>query len=68
MRHVGDTLAWFGMILVVAGVIYFTPRLASYVAASMATQHGAACDTCRELTCYQRLATDTYRCEQSPSQ
>ena len=60
MRHVGDTLAWLGMILVVAAVIYFTPRLASYVAASTATEHGAACDTCRELTCHQDDAADEH--------
>jgi hypothetical protein len=41
------------MILVVAAVIYFTPRLANYVAAATATEHGPACDTCRELTCQQ---------------
>lgn len=32
MRQVGDTLVWLAMIGVVAAVVYFTPRLASYVA------------------------------------
>ncbi len=31
MRQFGDTLVWLGLILVVAAVVYFTPRLASYV-------------------------------------
>ena len=31
MRQVGDTLVWLAMIGVVAAVVYFTPRLASYV-------------------------------------
>ncbi len=34
MRQVGDTLVWFGLMLVVAAVIYFTPRLANYVTAA----------------------------------
>lgn len=31
MRQFGDTLVWLGLILVVVAVVYFTPRLASYV-------------------------------------
>jgi hypothetical protein len=31
MRQVGDTLVWLAMIGLVAAVVYFTPRLASYV-------------------------------------
>ena len=31
MRQVGDTLVWLAMIMVVAAVIYFTPRVAHYV-------------------------------------
>jgi hypothetical protein len=31
MRQVGDTLVWLAMIGVVAAVVYFTPRLASYL-------------------------------------
>ena len=38
MRQVGDMLVWLGVILVVAGVLYFTPRFASYVSAVQALQ------------------------------
>jgi hypothetical protein len=38
MRQVGDTLVWLAMIGVVAAVVYFTPRVASYVG-SMANEH-----------------------------
>ena len=31
MRQVGDTLVWLAMIGLVAAVVYFIPRLASYV-------------------------------------
>jgi hypothetical protein len=31
MRQIADTLVWLAMIMVIAGVIYFTPRLANYV-------------------------------------
>ena len=31
MRQVGDTLVWLALIVVVAAVVYFTPRVASYV-------------------------------------
>jgi hypothetical protein len=30
MRQVGDTLVWLSLIAVVAAVLYFTPRFASY--------------------------------------
>jgi hypothetical protein len=30
MRQVGDLLVWFGVILMVAAVIYIAPRLAHY--------------------------------------
>ncbi len=53
MRHIGDALVWLAMILVVAAVIYFTPRVANYVAASTETAHGAECDTCGEIVCHQ---------------
>jgi hypothetical protein len=33
MRQFGDTLVWLGLIVVVAAVVYFTPRVASYVSA-----------------------------------
>jgi hypothetical protein len=32
MRQLSDTLVWLAVILVVAAVIYFTPRFANYVA------------------------------------
>ena len=59
MRHVGDTLVWLGMILLVVAVIYYTPRLAKYVAASTATEHGAACPTCREIMCRLHAESDS---------
>jgi len=49
MRQVGDTLVWIAMILVVAGVIYLMPRVASYVAAAE-SEHGPACITCRGVS------------------
>jgi len=30
MRQVGDTLVWLALVAVVAAVVYFTPRFASY--------------------------------------
>ena len=41
MRQVGDTLVWLAMIGVVAAVVYFTPRLASYVATVSDHNRGA---------------------------
>lgn len=38
MRQVGDTLVWLGLILVLAAVVYFTPRLADFVAAVQSHQ------------------------------
>jgi hypothetical protein len=38
MRQVGDTLVWLGLILVIAAVVYFTPRLADFVAAVQSHQ------------------------------
>ena len=38
MRQIGDTLVWLAMITVIAAVVYFTPRLASYVT-SMSNEH-----------------------------
>lgn len=31
MRQVGDTLVWLALVAMVAAVLYFTPRVASYV-------------------------------------
>jgi hypothetical protein len=36
MRRIGDMLVWLGLILIVAGVVYFTPRFADYVASERA--------------------------------
>jgi len=36
MRQVGDMLVWLAVILVVAAVVYYTPRVASYVTAQEA--------------------------------
>jgi hypothetical protein len=41
MRQVQDTLVWLAMILVVAGVIYLMPRVASYVGAAESEQNPA---------------------------
>jgi len=48
MRQVGDTLVWLAMILVVAAVVYFAPRVANYVA-SKGTEHKPDCMTCRAV-------------------
>jgi hypothetical protein len=52
MRQVVDTLVWLAMITVIAAVVYFTPRLASYVT-SMASEHGHECLTCQGIA-YQQ--------------
>jgi hypothetical protein len=31
MRQFGDTLVWLALVAMVAAVVYFTPRVASYV-------------------------------------
>ncbi len=31
MRQLGDMLVWLGLFVVVAAVVYFTPRIANYV-------------------------------------
>jgi hypothetical protein len=48
MRQVGDTLVWLAMITVVVAVVYFTPRLAGYVAL-YGSEHGRGCVTCRDV-------------------
>jgi hypothetical protein len=40
MRQVGDMLVWLAVILVVAAVVYYTPRVASYVTARDAHEAG----------------------------
>jgi len=47
MRQVGDTLVWLAMIGVVAAVVYFTPRLASYV--GNAPDHGRTVSTSSDI-------------------
>ncbi len=48
MRQLGDTLVWLGLVLVFAGAIYITPRIANYVAAQRELSDRAAGDS-REL-------------------
>ncbi len=31
MRQLGDFAAWLGLILIVVGVVYYTPKLVEYV-------------------------------------
>ena len=38
MRQVVDTLVWLAMIMVIAAVVYFTPRLANYVTDDVVTR------------------------------
>jgi hypothetical protein len=52
MRQVQDTLVWLAMILVVAGVLYVMPRVASLVAAAE-KEHTAACVNCRDFAVSQ---------------
>jgi hypothetical protein len=33
MRQIGDLLVWFVVVMVLAGVVYFTPKVAQYVSA-----------------------------------
>ncbi len=40
MRQLGDTLVWLGLIVVVAGVVYFTPRLARFMASEQDVRDG----------------------------
>ena len=52
MRQVGDTLVWLAMIGVIAAVVYFTPRLASYVG-SGGNGHGGDKITSSEMAYHQ---------------
>jgi hypothetical protein len=52
MRHVGDTLVWLAMIMLVVAVVYFTPRVARLFA-SMGTEHGSAWVTGRTMAFQQ---------------
>ncbi len=41
IRQVGDTLVWLAMVGVVVAVVYFTPRVASYLSTGRAeSEHG----------------------------
>ena len=53
MRQVQDTLVWLGMILVVAGVVYAMPRVATLVAEAR-SEHGPACVTCGKVSVMNR--------------
>ena len=55
MRQVGDTLVWLAMIGVVAAVVYFTPRLASYVGSG--SDHTRNHDTSSEIAYHQDNAS-----------
>jgi len=52
MRQVGDMLVWFAVILVIAAVVYFTPRFAAY--ASQRADQGRESGTSRAMA-YQQL-------------
>jgi hypothetical protein len=56
MRQVGDTLVWLAMITVVVAVVYFTPRVASYVAL-FGSEHGGGCVTCRDIAYHPEHST-----------
>jgi hypothetical protein len=58
MRQVRDTLVWLAMIMVVAAVIYVTPRAANYLRASESSKHGRSCATCREIAYHHHHDTD----------
>jgi hypothetical protein len=49
MRQVRDTLIWLAMILVVAGVIYVMPQVATYVDAATGIDYEPGCLTCRQV-------------------
>jgi hypothetical protein len=58
MRQLGDTLVWLAMIMVVGAVVYFAPRLASYVAA-MGADNPRGCATCRGIAYHQNDAIES---------
>jgi hypothetical protein len=49
MRQFGDTLVWLAMIGVVVAVVYFTPRLASYIG-SVGNDHAGDKITSRDIS------------------
>jgi hypothetical protein len=56
MRQIGDTLVWLAMIGLVAAVVYFTPRLASYVG-SGGSEHANQRITASGITYHQDHVT-----------
>jgi hypothetical protein len=50
MRQLQDTLVWIGMILVVAGVIYVVPLVASLASDEAGTEHGRSSVTCSQVS------------------
>ena len=48
MRQVGDMLVWLALIVVIAAVVYFTPRVANYVASEQ-SDHGRESMTSRPV-------------------
>jgi len=57
MRQVGDMLVWLALIVVVAAVIYFTPRFANYFA-SEESDHGRESRTSRVMAYQQSESPD----------
>jgi hypothetical protein len=55
MRQVGDMLVWLALIVVVAAVVYFTPRVANYVA-SERSDPGRASQTSQAMA-YQQFGS-----------
>jgi hypothetical protein len=53
MRQLQDTLVWLGMILVVAGVIYVVPLMASLASDDARNEHGSSCVTCSQVSVTQ---------------
>jgi multidrug resistance efflux pump len=57
MRQVRDTLIWLAMIMVIAGVIYAMPRVASYVAAPESDQAPASINYSRVSAAHEGMLT-----------
>jgi hypothetical protein len=54
MRHVADTLVWLGLIMMVAAIIYLTPRVSDYVA-SLGLDSGKDASVYREVALQYHL-------------
>ncbi len=57
MRQVGDMLVWLVLIVVVAAVVYFTPRFANYVASEQ-SEHARDSRTSRVMAYQRSESTD----------